>query len=54
MGIAIADMVNFLRASNNGDIITIKVDDQNFEDITITFESPEANASKSRIGTIWS
>ncbi|KAM3331770.1 hypothetical protein ACQJBY_027592 [Aegilops geniculata] len=41
MGIAIADMVNFLRASNNGDIITIKVDDQNFEDITITFESPD-------------
>uniref|UniRef100_A0A8R7PSW7 DNA sliding clamp PCNA n=1 Tax=Triticum urartu TaxID=4572 RepID=A0A8R7PSW7_TRIUA len=41
MGIAIADMVNLLRASNDGDIITIKVTDENFEDITITFESPD-------------
>ncbi|XP_048568060.1 proliferating cell nuclear antigen-like [Triticum urartu] len=41
MGIAIADMVDLLRASNDGDIITIKVTDQNFEDITITFESPD-------------
>ncbi|XP_037413672.1 proliferating cell nuclear antigen-like [Triticum dicoccoides] len=41
MGIAIADMVDLLRASNDGDIITIKVTDQNFEDITLTFESPD-------------
>ncbi|XP_044336094.1 proliferating cell nuclear antigen-like [Triticum aestivum] len=41
MRIAIADMVDLLRASNDGDIITIKVTDQNFEDITITFESPD-------------
>ncbi|KAF7028805.1 hypothetical protein CFC21_040667 [Triticum aestivum] len=41
MGIAIADIVNFLRASKDGDIITIKVTDQNFEDITITFVSPD-------------
>ncbi|KAF7023303.1 hypothetical protein CFC21_035852 [Triticum aestivum] len=41
MCIAIADIVNFLRASKDGDIITIKVTDQNFEDITITFVSPD-------------
>jgi hypothetical protein len=40
MGIAIAGMVKFLRASNYGDTNTIKADKDNFNDITITFESP--------------
>ncbi|CAL4968892.1 unnamed protein product [Urochloa decumbens] len=45
MGIAIADMVKALRCANDDDIITIKADDSNYNDITLTFESPKKNCT---------
>ena len=40
MGIPIDDMVKAIRCADKDDTITIKVGDENFDTITLSFESP--------------
>ncbi|KAL6620834.1 hypothetical protein ACP70R_035973 [Stipagrostis hirtigluma subsp. patula] len=43
MGIPIDDMVKVIRCADEDDTITIKVGDENFDTVTLLFESPKEN-----------